>query len=336
MKKILNVIKILLPLSVGIWIIWYVYKDLTDHDKVIIINAFNTAQYGWIILSMFLGLLAHISRAIRWNILLKPLGYTPKLYNTFFCVMIGYLATMAFHRVGEIIRCGYLKRYENVPVNKGFGTVIVERAFDFVCLLLISITVLIVEFEVLKSFLMEEIVAPVKEGFLSTYEEQLTFYIIVIVGALISTGLIIFVVRKKGEHSLVAKVKGLVLGLWDGMKSIKNIDNVGSFIFHTVFIWTMYFLMAYVCFFSLPETSSLGVTVALAVFVFGSIGIIAVQGGIGAYPAIVMKTLMEFGLPKALGFAFGWLVWTSQAITIISLGLASLILIQWMNRDKAV
>ena len=324
----------ILPLSGGLFIIWYVYKDLTDADKEVIINAFGDAKYSWLGFSMFLGLLSHISRAIRWNILLKPLGYTPKLYNTFFCVMIGYIATMALHRVGEIIRCGYLSRFEKIPLDKAIGTVIVERAFDFICLLAISVTVIVVEFDVLRQFLHDDILVPAKKLFMSTYEQKLAFYIIVGAVTLISVWLIIFVLRKRGEHSFIAKFKDMALGLWEGMKAIKDIENVGGFIFHTLFIWTMYFLMAYVCFFCLDETSGLGVNVALAVFVFGSIGIVLVQGGIGAYPAIVMKTLMLFGIPKALGFAFGWLVWTSSALTIVSLGLISLILIQWVNRKE--
>ncbi len=331
-KTVISSLQFIIPLSIGIFLIWYIIHDLSSEDKANILLSFKSANYKWIILSLSLGVISHISRAIRWKILIAPLGYKPRLINTFFAVMVGYVATMALHRVGEVIRCSVLTKYEKIPLNKLVGTVISERAIDMICLILFFVITLITQYKLLKKFFLEDIYFPVLE----LVQKNISFSIIIIFVfvALIITGLVIFVSRRKDEKSLFNKVYNLLKGLWQGIITIKSIANVGAFIFHTLLIWIMYFMMIYICLYCLPETSSLGLLAALSVFVFGSVGIIAVQGGIGAYPAIVMKTLMEYGMPKAIGFTFGWIVWTAQAALLLVLGLISFIMLPIVNKSR--
>jgi uncharacterized protein (TIRG00374 family) len=335
MKKFLiNFLKVALPLSFGIFLIWFIYKDLTEQDKIDITESFKKANYWLVGLSLILGVLSHVSRAVRWNMLIEPLGFKPKLYNTFFAVMIGYVSTMAFHRVGEVIRAGVMKRYEGIPMNKAFGTVITERAVDTLCLAIIMMVAFITQFKVLSGFYFKELHDPLFAKVAAFSDQYFSFtYILVGFAGLIIAG-VVFVLSKRGEDSIFSKVVAMVIGLWEGVKSIRRIKNIWAFIGHTLFIWTMYFLMIYICFYSIPEMAGMSLLVAMAVFVMGSLGIIVVQGGIGAYPAIVMKTLMIYGLPKAIGFAFGWIVWTAQALLLVVLGLGSLALIQVLNKNK--
>lgn len=331
MKNILiNILKFVLPLSLGIFLIWLISKDLTDEDINNIKESFRTADYRWVFLSLLLGFLSHFSRAMRWLILLEPLGHKPKLSNSFYTVMIGYIANLAFPRLGEVSRCGAMNRTENVPFTAAFGTVVAERIIDLLILLSLTFIVIATQFELLGNFVQTHFLAKA-EGMLADGQGKLTWMIVIGFTAILVLGVGGYFLRSKAKDFYL-KLKSFLMGFAQGLITVKNVKRKGAFVFHTLFIWLMYVLMCYVCFFAFPETSGLSFGAVLSCFVFGSFGIVFVQGGIGAYPVIIMMTLELYGISAVTGFAFGWLVWTAQTFLILVLGFISLILISATNK----
>ena len=197
------------------------------------------------------------SRATRWNMLLEPLGYRPSAFDSTVAVFTGYFANQLIPRAGEVTRCGTLNRLEKVPVNVGFGTVVAERVFDVVTLLFLIGLAFVLEFGRLSNFFMELFGEKLGIGQGSGGNR------IALLGGLAVLGLGFlgaawWFYRKNAErlrqNSLFAKIEGFVLGLIDGLLSVRKLRNPWLFLFHTILIWTMYLLSSYVCFFVLPES----------------------------------------------------------------------------------
>ncbi len=329
-NALINILKFVLPLSLGIFLIWLISKDLTDEDINNIKESFRTADYKWVVLSLIFGFLSHLSRAMRWIILLEPLGHKPKLSNSFYTVMIGYIANLAFPRLGEVSRCGAMSRTENIPFTAAFGTVVAERIIDLIILLSLTFIVIATQFELLGNFVQTHFLSKA-QGMLADDEGKLTTILIVGFAGLLALAVIGYFLRSKAKDFYL-KVRSFMMSFAEGLITVKNVKRKGAFIFHTLFIWLMYVLMCYVCFFAFPETSGLGFGAVLSCFVFGSFGIVFVQGGIGAYPVIIMMTLELYGISSVTGFAFGWLVWSAQTLLILVLGFLSLVLISATNK----
>jgi len=332
-KNIVSVIKILFFLAIGTFFIWLFLRQLTPGQKREIWDLFITANYSWIILSIFIGILSHVVRAYRWRMLLEPLGYRPKISNTFFAVMIGYLANMALPRLGEVTRCGVLNKYEKIPINKAIGTVIVERSIDLVTFIILFFINFFIFFDKLNLYVDEKVYKPLMEKL--NISDETTFYLYILIGIFVVFAGLFFLIRKRISHlKIYKKVKELLLGLWNGLWSVTKIKKPFLFVFQSVLIWALYYLMVYVCFFSLSETSHLGFDAALSLLIFGSIGIMLVQGGIGIYPAIIAETLVLYNITNIFGYALGWLTWTAQTLMIVVAGTVSLILLPIYNKRK--
>lgn len=330
-KKIISVLKLLFFLLIGIFFIWLVVRKLTPAQEKDILNSFRQADYKWIILLAIFGILSNVFRTIRWQILLEPLKYKPKFKNVFLAVLIGYFANLALPRLGEISRCSVLTKYEKIPFNKSFGTVITERAIDIISFILLFIINFYLQFEKLHNFIYENVYRPILKIFSNT-ENPVIYMILSLIVIII---ILFFVFRKKiSNRNFYKKIKNIIYGFVEGIKSIIKIKRPILFIFHTLLIWLSYLLMAYICFNCFPETSSLGIGVSLSVLVFASIGMIIVQGGIGVYPAIVLETLTIYGISKTSAYAMGWLLWSSQTIMIIIAGSLALILLPILNKNK--
>lgn len=313
--------------------IWLALRNKTEKEINDIIVAIKQANYFWLFASLIVSGLSHYFRALRWKLLLKPLGHQPKTSNTFFAVMVGYLANFALPRLGEVSRCGILTKYEKVPFTEGFGTVIAERALDFVCLVLLFFATLGLEFERISGIANYFIFTPLSEKFHALLQKQV-FVIIAGITLLISAAAFYYF-RKKIKSLISAKALGFIYGLWDGLKSIKNVDKPFLFILHTLLIWLMYILQVYVCFFAFNETTQLSLMVAVVIVVFGSVGVITVPGGTGAYQIIVIQILTTvYLISDTAANAFAWSVWTSQFLLILSLGLISLILLAILNKEE--
>jgi uncharacterized protein (TIRG00374 family) len=327
----LDGIKTIFFLGIGILLIWLVVRNLTEKDKTEILNSFSQANYGIILMVMALGILSHISRAIRWQIMIEPLGHKPGFMNTLMAVLVGYLANLAVPRIGEVTRCGVLKRYENLPLDSVFGTVVIERLMDTLLLLTVSVITIVWQFDVLSAKLFEAYNTFVKPA---QNPDSFPIKTIVIIG-FVTFLIALLLLRKKIMNSkLVIKIIGFLKGFSAGLKTITKLKSPFWFVFHSVFIWVIYFLGIYVGFKALPETSVLGVGASFAILFFGTFAFVLVQGGIGAYQIIVQNTLVIYGISANVGYALGWIIWSSQTLAIVIGGLLSLILLPILNKNK--
>jgi len=332
-KKIVSLLQYLVVLGVGIFLVWWSIGKIEEKDWHEIKLAFKTTDYGLIFPVVGILLLSHYSRALRWKILMDPLGYKPSIINTFLAVLIGYLANLAFPRLGEVLKCTILARYEKVPANKLVGTIVAERAFDLICLTLVIVITILTQLDILGNFASEKLndIFRNKDG---------TFPItklIIISGLLIIILLITRYFFHRFAHiSIIQKIKILINGIWQGLISVKDVRQKGWFFFHTVFIWICYLLSIRIGFMAMEGTSIYGIKESFSVLTMGSIGMIATQGGIGAYPVLVQETMMLYGINENLGKAFGWLLWLVQFFMVLLFGFISLGLLPVINRNKKV
>jgi uncharacterized protein (TIRG00374 family) len=332
-KNIISLLKIIFFLAIGVFFIWIFLSKLTPDQKTEIWQSFVYADYTWVVFSIIIGICSHIVRALRWNILIETLGYKPKISNTFFAVMIGYLANMALPRLGEVTRCGVLAKYEKVPFNKSFGTVIVERSVDMVVFFALFFLNLIIFFDKINLYVQEKVYGPLGKKF--DISEKIGLYLLVFVLAIALVVGLFFILRKRLKKlHFYQKIADLLVGLWHGLWSVSKIKKPWTFVFQSILIWVLYYLMVYLCFFSLPETAHLGWDAALSLLIFGSIGIMVVQGGIGIYPVIIAETLVIYQVASTTGYALGWLIWTAQTLMILIAGVLSLILLPVLNKLK--
>lgn len=331
-QKFISVLKVVIPLGIGIFVIWYQFSQLTDEQLQEIKQSFEQANYFWVATSVLLGLMSHVSRAWRWKYTLEPLGFTTRFYNNFFAVMIGYVANIVLPRLGEVWRCVMLSRFENTTFEKTFGTVVAERVADMVILAAIVVLVVIMQLSMLKESI---------ESLLSGYMENnsMNELAMKIVVAMLVVGIgssALWWLIKKSTNAFFVKMRSLIQGLFDGIMSILRMDRKWAFLFHTLFIWAMYVGMYYVPFLALPETADASIGAVLASFVMASFSIVLVQGGIGVYPVAVAQTLIVYGIPYESGFAMGWIIWVAQTIMIVLFGVVSLVLMPMVNSAKSI
>lgn len=316
-------------LALGFFLIWFIYKDLNEEDKQNIITSIKEANYWWIVLSTLIALLSHVFRAYRWKYPLESLGIKIDMPNRFASVMIGYLANLAFPRLGEVTRCAVLARYHKQPFEKLFGTVIAERVIDALILLGMIVLAVVMQYGILRNFLLEAL-GPMAE-------KAQTF---VILGGAALVGLIGFLLFwrfiQRATHPFALQLKEKLTGLFDGFATIKRMDGQFGFYLHTALIWIAYVMMYWVTFQSLPETQSVPFGGILASFVLGGLSIVAVQGGLGAYPLAIMLILALYGVENSIGYAFGWIVWTAQTALIIITGFLAMLALPLLNSKRTV
>jgi len=319
-KTIIKILKIILPLSLGVFLIWFSIRNSTPLEREELLNNIRSANPIFIIISIICGLLSHLSRAYRWKFLLEPLGYKPKFPNSFMAVMIAYLANFGIPRSGEVLRGVTISSYENIPFEKAFGTIISERIADFIMLLLVIAAAMILQTEYLLSYFDENNINPF-----------LTFAILL---GVLAFGVLVLKLIRNSKIGIFKKIKKFAKGLLEGMRSILKMKQKGAFLFHTFFIWIMYICMFYALIFTVPETANLPFGVVLLAFVVGSFAISATNGGIGVYPIAIGASLMIFGISKQGGEAFGWITWGTQTLLIIIVGGLSFLILPIYNRKK--
>jgi uncharacterized protein (TIRG00374 family) len=325
--KIINILKIVLPLGFGVFLIWLFYDALCEDQKKDLFTAFGKANYFWVILGLMFSFLSHVSRAYRWKYLLDPMGYKISFWNAYHALMIGYVVNLVFPRAGEASRAGIISKTEKVPFQKGFGTILAERAVDVGMLGIIVLITL--GLQVGKLDIFQAKIDQFNSGVSGCGNSQ----VFTILGAVVKYAILLGLAAAIGltifKKSFRDKIKEFVKGLYEGVVSIFKTKYKLQFIGHTFFIWIMYILMFSVCYYSVEETAGLGLDAMLAGFVAGTIGIILVQGGIGVYPAFVGLIVTTYLAPDAPGIlpealALGWIIWTSQTLLMIVLGLISL------------
>ncbi len=271
-------------------------------------------------LSVGIGILSHLSRAIRWNYLLEPLGYRPKITNNLFIVLISYFANLGIPRSGEILRATALTSYEGVPFEKGFGTIVTERVIDLLMLLVIILVTMVLQTDAILAFLQKNGI-----NFLGAFA-ILAFGIL---GLLFSIWMI-----KKSTSKFAIKIKGFLTGLLDGVLSVFKMKNKWAFIFHTLFIWIAYVAMFWVIKYTVLETASLSLGELLVAFVGGAFAMSATNGGIGLYPIAVSAALGIYGISSVSGDAFGWIMWIAQTIMVVVFGAISFVVLPLLNRNR--
>ena len=329
-QGIFSIAKYVLLLLVGFGLLWLAFRGVDINSTL---NELRETNMFWVLLSVLASLIAFTSRAYRWNMLIKPSGYSPTLYKTSIALMIGYLANLAIPRLGEVTRCGTLSKSANIPFDLLLGTVIVERALDVICLLICVLMTAAITYERLGNFLNENLFEPLGEKLQQVLQSP--YFYIVLLSILILS--IFYRMNRKKQNAekqgSLAKLSSMLKGILEGLRSIRKIKNPGAFLFHTILIWVMYFMMSYICFFALPATAGLSLEAGLFVLVVGGMGMSApVQGGIGAYHILVSQGLLLYGISYEHGLAFATLMHTSQTLTVILFGGIAFILLTLSQR----
>lgn len=306
----------MIPLFLGVALVWYSLSKVSIEE---LIGYFKNADYTYICLGLLFGLMSHLSRAYRWKFLIEPLGYRLRLPNSIMAVFSAYLVNYTIPRAGEVMRATILTNYENVPFEKGFGTIVSERVADLVVMLSIIALTLALEFDFIFKFM----------------SARLDFVKLLSVGLLMMIlAIITFLFLRKSQSKFAVKFRKFVNGLVEGIMSIFKMKKKWAFIFHTLFIWLMYLSMFYATTFALPETSNLPLAAILIGFIAASFSIAATNGGIGSYPIAVFGAFSLFSVAEEPAIAIGWILWSSQTIMIILLGGLSLIFLPIYNRIK--
>jgi glycosyltransferase 2 family protein len=334
---ILKTLKFLGFLSFGILLLYFAFKGISLAE---IAKGLKTANYWWVLLSLFFAFLAYVARAHRWNIIIEPLNYHPSLLHTLYSLMVGYLANFAFPRIGEITRCASLAKKEKIPVDKLIGTVIIERAVDLLTLMILLIFLLIIRLDTFGAFLGNNVFIPISEKISNSLGFSWIIWIL-IAGTFIGFIALYFVFREQlSKIVMVNKVKNLVKGVLTGLKTVYQMKRRLEFIFYSILIWVLYLLMTWVLVFAVPATSSLKLIDGLFIVVIGSLGMSApVQGGIGAYHLIVslgLASVYSSFITRDDGMVFATISHGSQAIFAILLGSISLILLVSRKKNTPV
>lgn len=310
--------------------VWWQLKGMSAADKAEFNHALHNANYWLMVPVLVMSLLSHLSRAMRWQLLLEPLGYKASLKNLFSVTMVGYLANAAVPRLGEVLKCTFLARYEKLKVDKLVGTIIVERAFDVISyFIFIAITVSL-QYHVIGHFLQAKLSEFNKGAGIPIWGKVL----IALSAGLAALLLVRLLLKKMAHIDLVKKLQGVVQGLVQGFSTIKHLRRRKLFLAHTVFIWTMYLLQIYVGFFAIQATTHLGILPAFSVLTLATLAMILTPGGIGAFPFFVMQTLAIYLIPQQQGKAFGWLMWGASTSIVIVVGFACLLLLPYINKKK--
>ena len=342
-KKILpDILKTSIFVGLGILFIWLSIKDLSKDDIQMIFSSMSLVNnpQGWLFigLSALAIVAADLIRAARAELLLKSIHYRPRFSMMFYSVMVCYLANLALPRLGEVLRCTFLQRYENVPFQKSLGTVILERAVDVVCWLFLLIIALLLNNGLLSNLIVDQSQQLTLEDWFAqkglSYVGNYLLYIIIAVIALLVV--IIRLTRNWWQkRPALVKVANFFKGIWRGFVSIKDIPNPWHFVFWTVAMWICYYLGVYCFFHALPYLNHIGPGAAFTVLIFGTIAFMISQGGLGSYPLITAGIVMLYGIPYTQGLAAGWIGWILQTAVSLILGLFSLVATSFYKRHDA-
>jgi len=328
LKKI-SFLKFSASLLIAIVLFYFAFRrvDLSEFfSKAAHVN------YGWVGASILIAMGSHWLRAFRWNLMLRPLGFQVTQFHTFVAVMTGYLANLAFPRLGEVTRCGVLKKNDGVPVSIGFGTVITERMIDVLILASLIFADFVIEFDKVYEYFMGVL------NFGRFGDLRLLFLGF---GLAIFTGILMTVWFFRKMNSMdftnpyLQKVKKFIIEMRDGLFVLKKLENLPGFIISTIGIWTAYYMMSYVIFFAIDDTDSLGFGAGLSVLAAASVAmVIPVQGGIGAYHFLVSGVLVLYGIESTTGLFFATLLHTSQVIFVLIFGGLSVLATVFISRQK--
>ena len=333
-KVAFDILKYSATLGIAAFLLWFVYKDFSFE---ILKEQVSNINYYWIMLSILLALLSHYLRAYRWNILLEPLGYHLKTSRTFIAVMVGYFANNLVPRLGEVTRCGILKKNDKVSMTSAFGSVVAERALDLLILIILGSFTFLIEFDKLNSFIIE--------NFQEKIPETKSIYGLVFTG--LGIGLVLLLIafflfkifrNQLHRNPMYLKIRQFVKELLDGFLSIRKIKNQFGFWISTFGIWLLYYLMLIVVFYAFPPTSNLSLIAGLTLLIMSGLGMSApVQGGIGVFHILISSVLVLYGISTNDGKVFALIAHTTQFLTVMLFGGISFVISVFMKpRDSNV
>jgi glycosyltransferase 2 family protein len=326
MKQIKKILQIILPLALAVLLFWWVYRDM-DFSRLG--KAFSgDVHYGWFIFSLFLSVLSMVLRGLRWHQLIEPVCPGGRKKVTILSIFVSYAANMLLPRAGEVARCGILKKADGLSFTKTLGTVITERVFDMICLLVIALATVLLQMGFFRNFFIQNPESLKKLIDMATSP--------VLWGGFVALILLFILLRKRiRRFGFYEKLHDFVLRLWEGMKSITTLKHPLLFIFYSVAIWGCYFLMFYIVKYFFSFDISLGVLAMLSGFVMGSFGVVApVQGGIGAYHFMVIYTLMFYGISESNALIFALVAHGLQTVYTLVTGLIAYVWISSMEKRK--
>lgn len=314
MRKMIPFLKFSLPLLAGLMLLFYAFKNVQLDD---FLYKLNLTRYGWVIGSMLLSLVAYASRAYRWQLLLRAADQKVSTFRLTLAVFVGYLANLAFPRLGEVVRCVVLKKTNQIPVSLSIGTVVTERIIDSLVLFFFLTIALLLEFDLIVTYF---------ENILSTHHIPLDGILHAALTLLMIFS-ILFLVILRTNKSWSQRIKKMALEVLKGILTIKSIQSKSLFLTTTTVMWFTYFLMSYMIFFALEETSSLSLTAGFMLLVSGGIALaLPVQGGIGTYHAMIAMMLGLYGIENTTGLFLATLLHSSQILSVVIFGGISLVI----------
>ncbi len=327
-KKIFAVLKYMFFLGIGIFLMWWQLSKMTPLERIQFKDSLQHANYIVLIPIIIMALLSHLSRALRWKILIEPMGYHPSTANTFYSTLCGYFANTFIPRAGEVLRCTLLGRYEKIPVTKLIGTILIERVFDLFCYFILIVFTVLLQLKTVSNFVKNKLLEiSAQENVLPLWVKALFIVILILLIFLFVKWLF----KKHSNHRHIMRLKGIHLGLKEGFSSIKHLKKRRLFIFHTFFIWAMYLLEIYVGFSALEATDGLGFAAAFSVLSLATLAMIVSPGGLGAFPVAIQQVLLIY---KIDNISFGWLMWGTTTGIIIVAGFISFGLLIYANKRK--
>ncbi|MFN8311056.1 MAG: lysylphosphatidylglycerol synthase transmembrane domain-containing protein [Chitinophagales bacterium] len=318
-----NILKLLLSLGLGALIVWVTISKLDDRQTEIVKGVFGRADYFWVIAGPVIGMLSNVVRALRWQMLLRSVGYDPKFSNVNYSVFVMYAGNLLFPRLGEVTRCSLLYKTDNVPVDKSIGTMVLERMVDMITMLLVGGLLFVFQYRLLFEFFQTQVLG----NYSKNWDGMSAWTLAIAISGILVSAVSFYAIYTFRDHRYLRGIWKFVSGFVEGLVAVRKLDRPFLFVFYSVLIWVMYFGMIFLCFRALPETASLQVGAGMACLFFGGFAFIVSQGGIGAYPATIGAVLLLYGVAYEVGFAFGWLVWSLQTAAVILCGVLSLLLI---------
>ena len=301
--------------GIGLGLFWLAMQGVEDPEALK--RDMRSAQWWGIAASFVMGYLAIVSRGLRWNLLLAPMGHHPSPARSVHAVAFSYFANAFVPRSGEVARCAALNQTDDIPVDQLLGTVITERVVDFLMLFGLVAFALLTNLDAFLA-LMQEAQLPAMPTLIGAG-----------VAGLAGCGALWWISQQQGRSGLLGKMAGFLQGIGTGIRSVLAMEKRGLFLFHTLFIWVMYFLMSYVLFKAIPAVSALGLTDAVLVMVAGGFGmVLPAPGGIGSYHWAVSLGFAAVGFSGDVGFAVANVVWLTQtAMIVLTGGLGYLMLV---------
>ena len=330
--KLVTALQYFFFLALGALFVWLSVKDITATDWQHIRYSLQHAKHWLILPALGMLLLSHYLRALRWKILMEPLGHHPTTFNVFASVMVGYLVNAGVPRLGEVVKCTMLAKYEKIRVDKLVGTIVTERAIDMVSLLVVFVLALVFQGHIIGDYVMSLVNNFFRSegGGFSSQKLLITFLAVAIFF------LIVYLLIRRFAHiDAVAKIKNVLKGIVHGLVSIRYIKHKGAFIFHSVAIWALYLFSTVVGIYALQETDHLGLGAGITTLAVGSVGMIITPGGIGAYPLFVANLMGLYDVPvHTIGMALGWLLWLVQTFIILLGGIVLSALFSAYNKKR--